>query len=403
MGIFEQSLALDERGWLGTMAVDAYCDLDSARYRWIPDGRVRRFLKKRYHPSLDAGRIRTRPLPSLLTRFGTKYSGDATGRDRWVFWHNAQFDGWVSRNLERFGNLAFGYESASLLAFRRARQLGVPRVLYQPVACAEVADELLGEERRRFPELADSLRYCGFPPEELQRRKEERELADAIVCASSFTRDSLIKVGVPKEKIVIEPYGVDQSVFTPGDEKFERFSVVWASSYTQTKGIGYLLEALAREPVPGIELVLAGYPYGVDVVARYEDRVRVRRLGHLPREQVARAMARCHAHVFPTLVEGFGRNIIEAMAAGLPVIATPNCAAPDLIENGVNGFIVPIRDVDAICERLAWIHDHPEEAAAMGRRARETVTRFTREDYRRRFSNRIQHVWEQRGAGASIS
>jgi glycosyltransferase involved in cell wall biosynthesis len=91
------------------------------------------------------------------------------------------------------------------------------------------------------------------------------------------------------------------------------------------------------------------------------------------------------------------------MAAGLPVIATPNCAAPDLIENGVNGFIVPIRDVDAICERLAWIHDHPEEAAAMGRRARETVTRFTREDYRRRFSNRIQHVWEQRGAGASIS
>jgi glycosyltransferase involved in cell wall biosynthesis len=236
----------------------------------------------------------------------------------------------------------------------------------------------------------------------LERRKEERELADAILCASSFTRDSLITVGVAREKIFVEPYGVDQAVFVPGDEKFQRFSVVWASSYTQTKGIGYLLEALAREPVPGIELVLAGYPYGVDVVAKYEDRVRVRRLGHLSREEVARAMARSHAHVFPTLVEGFGRNIIEAMAAGLPVVATPNCAAPDLIENGVNGFIVPIRDIDAICEKLAWIHDHPEEAVAMGRRARETVVHLTREDYRRRFSDRIQQVWHQRRPEASV-
>jgi glycosyltransferase involved in cell wall biosynthesis len=267
-------------------------------------------------------------------------------------------------------------------------------VLYQPIACAEKSAALLDEERRRFPELADTLRYNWFPEEELERRREERQLADAILCASSFTGDSLIEVGVEPRRIFVEPYGVDQTVFAPCTEKFANFSVVWASSYTQTKGIGYLLEALARAPVPGIELVLAGYPYGTDAVARYEDRVRVRRLGHISRRELSEVMGRCHAHVFPTLVEGFGRNIIEAMASGLPVITTANCAGPDLIEDGVTGFIIPIRDVDAICEKLAWIYDRPQEAIEMGQRARDRVASLTQADYRRRFAERIQTVWQ---------
>src|ERR1044072_8777691 len=194
-------------------------------------------------------------------------------------------------------------------------------------------------------------------------------------------------MGVEAEKIFVEPYGVDQTVFAPSNEKFSNFSVVWASSYTQTKGIGYLLEALALDPVPGIELVLAGYPYGSDAVSLYEDRVRVRRLGHIPRQELGAIMGRCHAHVFPTLIDGFGRNIIEAMASGLPVITTPNCAGPDLIENGVTGFIIPIRDTDAICERLAGIADHPQEAIAMGERARDRVLSLTQDDYLQRFSD----------------
>jgi len=295
--------------------------------------------------------------------------------------------------LPAFGNLAFGYESASLVTFRRARDLGIPRVLYQPIACAETAVALLDEERRRFPELADTLRYNWFPEEELERRREERQLANSILCASSFTRNSLLAAGVEPEKIFVEPYGVDQTVFAPSKEKFPRFSVAWASSFTQTKGIGYLLEALAREPVPNIELVLAGYPSGNDAVALYEDRVRVRRLGHISRQELGKVMGQCHAHVFPTLIDGFGRNIIEAMASGLPVITTPNCAGPDLIDDGVNGFIVPIRDVDAIAEKLAWIYAHPSEAFEMGERARARVSTLTQPDYRRRFANRIHEVW----------
>jgi starch synthase len=94
-------------------------------------------------------------------------------------------------------------------------------------------------------------------------------------------------------------------------------------------------------------------------------------------------------------MEGFGRNIIEAMASGLPVITTKHSAGPDLIEDGVTGFIVPIRDVDAICERLAWINDHPREAIEMGLRARERVSVLTQADYRRRFADCIYKIWTE--------
>jgi glycosyltransferase involved in cell wall biosynthesis len=396
MGIFEQSLALQDRGWLGTMAIDYYCDLSRRPFNLVPEGRIKKYFRKRYHAPLDSDQVRTRLLPSIVTKLGMLKARDAEHRNGWVFWHNAQFDRWVASHLPKFGNLAFGYESSSLLTFRRARELGLPCVLYQPIACAEKAVALLDEERERFPALADTLRYNWFPQEELERRREERNLADAIFCASNFTKQSLVQVGIPAKKILVEPYGVDQTVFAPSEEKFFRFSVIWASSYTQTKGIGYLLEALAREPVPGIELVLAGYPYGTDAVALYEDRVRVRRLGHITRRELGQVMGRCHAHVFPTLLEGFGRNIIEAMASGLPVITTANSAGPDLIEDGVTGFIIPIRDVDAICEKLAWVSDNPEAALEMGQRARERVSSLTPADYRKRFADRIQSVWQRK-------
>jgi len=330
---------------------------------------------------------------AITGRVGTRLSRREEDRIRRVFRHNANIDKWVASRLDTLGNLAFGYEGASLATFRRARELGVPCVLYQPIPCAEIAIDLLDEEKHRFPALAETLRYNLFPGSILDEMREERRIADAVFCASRFTRQSLIDVGVEPEKIFVEPYGVNLSTFEPSAEKFPRFSVLWASSATQTKGIGYLLEALARSPVPGIELVLAGHPFGIDPVALYEPRIRVRRLGHIGREELGRVMARCHVHVFPTLLEGFGRNIIEAMASGLPVITTPNCAGPDLIEDGVTGFIIPIRNIDAICDKLAWIYDHPREALAIGERARTRVSSLTQSDYRARFADRIHSVW----------
>jgi len=390
MGIFEQSLALQERGDQGTMALDMFFDLTSTPYRWLRGG-LREKLSKRAYSAIDPRLVRSHPIGALTHRVQRRF---ADRLDRAVFQANDQFDRWIAKHLPEFGNLIIAYESAALYGFRRAQELGIPRILYQPIGAAEYALEVLANEAQRFPQFASTLRYNWFPPKELERRKEERQLADAIFCASSFTCRTLVEQGVPANKIVVEPYGVDQSLFKPSCHKYTKFSLVWAGSFTQTKGIIYLLEAMVRRPVPDMELVLVGYPFGsVDPVLGYDDRVHVRRLGHVTRLQLAEIMPRCHVHVFPTILDGFGRNIIETMACGLPVITTPNCAGPDLIEDGVSGFIVPIRDVDAICERLRWIYSHPDEAIQMGERGRLRIASLTQQDYRRRFADRVEQVW----------
>src|SRR4051812_15118890 len=112
MGIYEQSLALQERGWLGMMAIDYYNDLSRFPYKWIPEGRLKKYLGKRYHPGINFRQVRTHPLPSFLTMMGTRLTKMAEKRNGWVFWHNAQFDRWAASQLPKFGNLAFGYESS---------------------------------------------------------------------------------------------------------------------------------------------------------------------------------------------------------------------------------------------------------------------------------------------------
>lgn len=393
LGIFEQSLALQERAMLNTMAIGFYSDIARHPYKWLPNGCLKNYLKKRYHPSLDNKKIRTLPFVETVARVQQRFT--RRHRDEIVFWFNAAFDRWVSRHLPKWGNLVFGYESSSLFTFERAKVLGIPCVLYQPIGCSEFALQILGQEAERYPELAPTLRYNYFPEAELTRRRKERELADAIICASSFTKKTLVDVGVSSHKIHVEPYGVDQSVFCPSDDKFERFSVIWASSFTQTKGIKYLLEALRQNPVENLEFVVAGYPYRGDPTEIYQKQICIRHLGHIPRHELGKVMRRCHAHVFPTLLDGFGRNIIEAMASGLPVITTPNCAGPDLIEDGVTGFIVPIRDIKAIYDRLQWIYQHPTEARQMGLEAQHRVKHLTQADYRYRFANKIQSIWEK--------
>ena len=391
MGIYEQSLALFERNELRTMALDMFFDVAARPYRWL-GGSLRQKLRKRSFPAIDRRFVRTRPIGAVTERLRSRLDDRL---DMSVFRHNDGFDRWITRNLPDFGNLVVAYESAALHTFRRAQQLGIPKILYQPIGVAEYALEVLGREAQRFPQFASTLRYNWFPPDEVTRRKEERELADAIFCASNFTCRTLIDQGIPANKIVVEPYGVDQSLFQPSSNKYPGFCLIWAGSFTQTKGIVYLLEAMARRPIPNMELVMTGYRYGrEDPTRAYEARVRIRRLGYITRAELAEAMSRCHAHVFPTLLEGFGRNIIEAMASGLPVITTPNCAGPDLIDDGLTGFIVPVCDVDALCERLCWIHAHPEEAMEIGRRARCRVASLTQPDYRRRFANRIEKVWK---------
>jgi glycosyltransferase involved in cell wall biosynthesis len=100
-----------------------------------------------------------------------------------------------------------------------------------------------------------------------------------------------------------------------------------------------------------------------------------------------------YAELFPSLIEGMPLVVLVAMASGLPVITTPNSPG-DPVRDGVDGFVVPIRDVDAIVEKLEYLRTHPEERLRMGQNARDRAKMFTWEQYRAKVTNFIGSLYE---------
>jgi macrolide transport system ATP-binding/permease protein len=102
---------------------------------------------------------------------------------------------------------------------------------------------------------------------------------------------------------------------------------------------------------------------------------RVRFAGMVPHEQLASFYSRAVVVVVPSLHESYGRVIVEAMAFGRAVVATDTDGAKDLIEDGQTGFIVPIRDAEALADKISYVLSNPQVARRVGEAARRFVTR----------------------------
>ena len=105
--------------------------------------------------------------------------------------------------------------------------------------------------------------------------------------------------------------------------------------------------------------------------------------------EMARAYDEASVLVFPTLCDGFGMVVAEALAHGVPVITTSNAGAADLIAEGRNGFVVPPGDVTALAERMQWCVDHPADVEEMREEALATAGRWTWSDFRSSFRNQL--------------
>ncbi|MEN6584965.1 MAG: glycosyltransferase, partial [Sulfuricella sp.] len=122
---------------------------------------------------------------------------------------------------------------------------------------------------------------------------------------------------------------------------------------------------------------------------------------HLPRADLAERYRQSDVFVFPSLVEGLGLVVLEAMASGLPVITTPN-GPGDLVRDGIDGFVVPPRDVDALIDRLQYLRANPERRIEMGRNARQRALEFTWEVYRQHVSEVVLGLVEGTGGHGNL-
>ncbi|HEY0038101.1 MAG TPA: glycosyltransferase family 4 protein, partial [Longimicrobium sp.] len=200
-------------------------------------------------------------------------------------------------------------------------------------------------------------------------------------------------------RIRVVPYGVDLDTFVPPAAlPAGPFRVLFVGQMVQRKGLTYLFEAWKRLALPNAELVLAGRGrMDGPLLARYGSLFRREASVSRPR---LRELYQC-SDVFcmPSLAEGSGMVYLEALACGTPVIGTPNTGAADLIDDGEQGFLVPIRDVDALAERLLWCYEHREELQAMRAAARTRAERFTWGAFRKGVADMVLEAEARAGTG----
>lgn len=230
------------------------------------------------------------------------------------------------------------------------------------------------EEAARWPgALGEKPR---LEPDWRKRRKDaELDLADVVVAASSFTRRSLEERGCRKP-IVEVPYGFPVEDFAPKSRWAPGpFTVLAVGTQDLRKGTPYLLEAWRAAGLREARLRLIGpMKLGVAFLARYQGLFE--HVPHVPRPDLQREYQAADLLAFPTLGDGFGLVMQEAMCCGTPVLTTRCGGGPECISDGVDGWLMPPRDVGAMVERLREAASDREHLFRMGLAARNRAERY---------------------------
>lgn len=285
----------------------------------------------------------------------------------WEYLARASLDRYVAGSL-RECDIFVGLSGSALLTGRAVRQRGGRYVCDRGSSHIREQDALLREEHERW-----GVAYRGIDPRIIAREEAEYAEADCITVPSSFNVRSFVKQGVDERKLRRLPYGVNLERFHPTQPPDpQRFDVLFAGGMSLRKGVPYLLQAYQRLEHPRKSLTFAGAP-SVELMAL----MRQRRLwpedavvlGHVPQAELKRLMSRSHVMVLPSIEEGLALVQAQAMACACPVIGTMNTGAEDLFVDGEQGYILPIRNVQALANRLQWLADHPDLRQQMSDKA----------------------------------
>jgi glycosyltransferase involved in cell wall biosynthesis len=381
---YQLPLALYEGGFLQTLVTEMYWHADK---KWF-SGSLGAMLSpetlaKRYCPGLDSQRVRlsgkafglTALMKALRTTKLNRYVDKALSRKAGLI------------ALEKAAAL-FCYSYYAADAFKMARGILPHRLLFQLHPHPQSVRAILQDELIRVPQARASLmseHELSLSQTELDDFANEPHLANGWVVASRYTAQTLFEHGIPAAGVHIVPYGVDCSAFEKriaSPDADQPFTVLFVGSLSQRKGLSYLLEAVRLLKSKSLRVLLCGRgTIDAKLLETYSDINIEIKIG-LSRSALVRQMHSADLFILPSLAEGFAHVILEAMACGLPVLATPHTCAPDLIENERQGFIVPIRNAEAIAERIVWGIDHRSELAEMGEAAHLRAQLFTWERFR---------------------
>jgi glycosyltransferase involved in cell wall biosynthesis len=282
----------------------------------------------------------------------------------------------------------YTFNSAGLELQRAARKRGLRTVLEQTIAPYGVERSILEAEEQRLPGWSDAPRDREMEVAFADREAAEWELADVIICGSDFVREGIRSLGGPADRCVVVPYGVDGGgpVATKANRTTGRkLCVLTVGAIGLRKGSYYALSA-AKDLATSVHFRMVGslqVPRDVEVQLRRHIEI----LGPVPRSEIEQHYAWADVLLLPSLCEGSATVVYEALAAGIPVVCTPNTGS--IVRDGLDGFIVPICDVEAITDALTKLASNHSLLIEMRRNALARASEYTLDRYGERLINAV--------------
>jgi len=274
----------------------------------------------------------------------------------------------------------YAYEDTAAASFRAARERNISCIYDLPIGYWREARRIQSEEAILQPEWAATLTATLDSPRKLNQKEDELDLADLIIVASRFTASTLASRPQLFAPVHIIPYGCPPPAAAPGATPDGPLRVLFVGSLGQRKGTSYLLDAIDQIQPHATLTLIGSRPHApcppLDIALKKH-----RWLPSLPHDEVLREMREHDVLVFPSLFEGFGLVLLEALSQGIPVITTPHTGGPDILTEGEDGYIVPIRDSAAIAEKLTLLirdrrHLQEMKASALRKAAQLTWQKY---------------------------
>lgn len=347
-----------------------------------------KFVAKRY--GVPRRKVSSRKTKEILQRTWMQLPAFARNlyNPQYLF-HNI-FD-YSSKNALRDADLLVAFSSVYRFTMREAKRRGMTVVVENGSAHSRYATAILREEYEHFGIKPGDFQLSH--PKAFADDLRAYEEMDFISVPSQFAKRTFLAEGIPEEKIIHVPYGIDLEEFSPLPKRDNVFRIIYAGGITLQKGVHYLLRAFSELKLSNAELVLVG-SLGEDMkpfFKKYDGCFRW--VGHVPQRELRDYYSQGSVFAIMSIQEGLAMVQLQAMACGLPIIATTNTGAEDIVREGKDGFIIPIRDVEALKKKIIFLYEHPEVREAMGRSAREHVSRgFTWDDYGERIVGEYERI-----------
>ncbi|GAB4244244.1 MAG: hypothetical protein OHK005_09050 [Candidatus Methylacidiphilales bacterium] len=302
------------------------------------------------------------------------------------------FDRWLAGKLRRETRALYFLSGCGLTALRQARTWNIPVVVDAGSTHTDYQHRIVTEEFRR-----NGLAHPLFPERYRDRVRTEFTEADFIQIPSTFVRRTFLEAGIPANKILMAPYGVDVGQFAQrsASDLQPSFRVLCPSGVNLRKGARLLVEAWRKLGWHDAELHWIGWPGAPEVRHLFRRPLAgVIWHGWMPHETLASLYRSCDVLVLPSFEEGFARVLVEAAASGLPLIATPNTGVEDFFTPGHSeGWLIEAGSVDALCAALEEAKADRQRTLELGQRAATRARQgFSWEDYGRQVRENLGRV-----------